>query len=146
MSGSFSVREGHAQVAACVLALRFYPLVYSPKRSASFKLLPRSAFSREATYLLALAVRLSECFSRDGNEELQQRAVMDKPLVGSGGVNDPIKYAVCVPCVAGSNRGDSRSPLHSSGVLITRCRESYARQATREKRVRETNHYYFFEH
>jgi hypothetical protein len=43
-----------------------------------------SAFSREATYLLALAFRLSECFSRDGREELQQRAVMDKPLVGSG--------------------------------------------------------------
>ena len=29
-----------------------------------------SAFSREDTYLLALAFRLSECFSRDGREEL----------------------------------------------------------------------------
>jgi hypothetical protein len=31
-----------------------------------------SAFSREDTYLLALAFRLSECFSRDGKEDLQE--------------------------------------------------------------------------
>jgi hypothetical protein len=52
---SLSVRAT-PKVAECALARRFYPVVYSPKRSASFKLLPRSAFSREATYLLALAV------------------------------------------------------------------------------------------
>ena len=55
-----------------------------------------------------------------------------------------MQYAMCVPCVVGSNErggGDSRSPSHSSGALIGSCRESYARQATREKRLRETIQY-----
>ena len=62
VSGSFSVREGHAQVAACVLALRFYPLVYSPKRSASFKLLPRTVrpfHARLRTSLPSLSVSVN---------------------------------------------------------------------------------------
>jgi hypothetical protein len=42
VTGSFSVRGGQAQVVACGRTLRFYPSVYSPKRSASFKLLPRA--------------------------------------------------------------------------------------------------------
>jgi hypothetical protein len=71
---------------------------------------------------------------KDFNNELRWTSHLRE----AGAWNGPRQYAMCVPCVAGSNRGDSRSPLHSSGVLITRCRESYARQATREKRVRET--------
>ena len=47
--------------------------------------------------------------------------------------------AICVPCVAGSATHVSLCTV--SGVLITSCRERYARQATREKRVRETIHY-----
>ena len=74
VSGSSWVRDGQAQVDACGITLRFYPLVFSPKRSASFKLLPRAvrAFSREARYLLTFAFKLSECFSRDGKEDLQE--------------------------------------------------------------------------
>jgi len=42
VTGSFSVCGGQAQVVACGRTLRFYQSVYSPKRSASFKLLPRT--------------------------------------------------------------------------------------------------------
>ena len=62
---------------------------------------------------------------------------MDNPLAGGGCVER--SDAICVPCVAGSATHVSLCTV--SGVLITSCRESYARQATREKRVRETIQY-----
>ena len=74
------------------------------------------------------------------NNELQRTS----HLWEAGEWNGPIQYATCVPCVVGSNergRGDSRSPSHSSGALIGSYRASYASQATREKRVRETIQY-----
>ncbi len=42
VTGSFPVCGGQAQVVACGRTLQFYQSVYSPKRSASFKLLPRA--------------------------------------------------------------------------------------------------------
>ena len=34
-------------------------------------------------------------------------------MTRSAGNNGPMQYAMCVPCVAGSNRDDPRFPLHS---------------------------------
>ena len=84
--------------------------------------------------IFTAARRRWDCSSRDGKEGLQQRAVMDNPLAGGGCVER--SDAICVPCVAGSATHVSLCTV--SGVLITSCRESYARQATREERVRET--------
>ena len=54
--------------------------------------------------------------------------------------------ATCATCAllharTSGGRGDPRSPSHSADALIPSCRESYTRQGTREKRVRETSHY-----
>ena len=54
-------------------------------------------------------------------------------------VRETIQYATCVPCVACSKereRGDPRSPSHSSGALIGRY-HAMQEMPPREKRVRE---------
>ena len=104
-----------------------------------------SAFSREARYLLAFAFKLSECLSRSSDALIGScRASHARQATREKRVRDPIHY--CNMCLAlhartSEGRGDPRSPSHTADALIGSCRASYARQASREKRVRETIHY-----
>ena len=100
-----------------------------------------SAFSREARYLLAFAFKLSECLSRDEKEELHRGSSCVGQATCGKRVRGRVQCNLQHPCLELRRRGDPRSPSHSAGAPIGSWRASHARQATREKRVREPIHY-----
>ena len=100
-----------------------------------------SAFSREARYLLAFAFKLSEYLSRDEKEELHRGAICDGQATCGKRVRGRVQCNLQHPCLELRRRGDPRSPSRRSDALIGSCRASHARQATREKRVRDPIHY-----
>ena len=100
-----------------------------------------SASSREARYLLAFAFKLSEYLSRDEKEELHRGAICDGQATCGKRVRGRVQCNLQHPCLELRRRGDPRSPSRRSDALIGSCRASHARQATREKRVREPIHY-----